>query len=287
MTVLTHYCSTAAFHAIIESRSIRLSALSLSNDTLEGKLVAGTLAHLADEERLQDYEKRQTLGALRVVEEFFDGLGFCLSANGDLLSQWRAYADDGRGFAIGFSTDYLSWRTEQETASDHPKMTLVEVEYDPEAQREAVRPMYATIRQVRQKLRPLEMQRQSLLAARSPEEEEETKKAILRLRFELLNHALSLLPHLHRLKHTAFREEQERRILSLCTRSGDKSCSYHPRQDRLVPYKTVTLVELGRKPIVSVVIGPRNLSSESAVAGFLERSGFEDVTVERSSAPYR
>ena len=26
------------------------------------------------------------------------------SLNGDVLSQWRAYADDGRGFAIGFST---------------------------------------------------------------------------------------------------------------------------------------------------------------------------------------
>ena len=27
----------------------------------------------------------------------------CFSADGDVLSQWRAYADDGHGFAIGFA----------------------------------------------------------------------------------------------------------------------------------------------------------------------------------------
>jgi hypothetical protein len=27
----------------------------------------------------------------------------CFSLNGDLLGQWRAYADGGRGFSIGFS----------------------------------------------------------------------------------------------------------------------------------------------------------------------------------------
>ncbi|WP_353867109.1 DUF2971 domain-containing protein [uncultured Desulfovibrio sp.] len=29
----------------------------------------------------------------------------CLSEHGDILSQWRTYADDGRGFAIGFSVE--------------------------------------------------------------------------------------------------------------------------------------------------------------------------------------
>ena len=31
----------------------------------------------------------------------------CFSGNGDLLSQWRGYADDGKGVAIGFKTKYL------------------------------------------------------------------------------------------------------------------------------------------------------------------------------------
>jgi len=31
----------------------------------------------------------------------------CFSAADDLLSQWRAYADDGCGFAIGFNARYF------------------------------------------------------------------------------------------------------------------------------------------------------------------------------------
>ena len=31
----------------------------------------------------------------------------CFSRNGDLLSQWRAYGDDGRGVSIGFNSKLL------------------------------------------------------------------------------------------------------------------------------------------------------------------------------------
>src|SRR5690606_4915664 len=31
------------------------------------------------------------------------------SEQADLLSQWRAYGEDGKGFAVGFSTEYLKW----------------------------------------------------------------------------------------------------------------------------------------------------------------------------------
>ena len=31
----------------------------------------------------------------------------CFSKNGDLLSQWRAYAEDGKGFSIGFDSNYI------------------------------------------------------------------------------------------------------------------------------------------------------------------------------------
>lgn len=34
-------------------------------------------------------------------------VGSCFSLNGDVLSQWRAYADDGHGYAIGFDATTL------------------------------------------------------------------------------------------------------------------------------------------------------------------------------------
>ena len=45
--ILYHYCSNIAFHSIIENRRIWLSSLSLSNDSMEGRIVAEILARMA------------------------------------------------------------------------------------------------------------------------------------------------------------------------------------------------------------------------------------------------
>jgi hypothetical protein len=52
MTVLYHYCSTSTFVSIISGKSIWLSSLNLSNDTMEGKLVAETLCRMATRDGL-------------------------------------------------------------------------------------------------------------------------------------------------------------------------------------------------------------------------------------------
>jgi hypothetical protein len=46
----------------------------------------------------------------------------CFCENGDLLSQWRGYSDQGEGFAIGFSVAWL--------LSLKPKWRLIKVIYD-------------------------------------------------------------------------------------------------------------------------------------------------------------
>ena len=75
-----------------------------------------------------------------VVREFFrdrrpsgEYLG-CFSSSGDLLSQWRAYADDGAGFSIGFSLDELSGAAMGFTPGPDrylgPPMSVDQVVYD-------------------------------------------------------------------------------------------------------------------------------------------------------------
>lgn len=109
MEILYHYCSTATFHSIVDTRSVRLSSLSLSNDTLEGKLVANAVAQLAKRDDLSQATSLRLQDYLNFFEKIFDGLGFCLSEDGDVLSQWRGYAADATGVAIGFSRAYLEW----------------------------------------------------------------------------------------------------------------------------------------------------------------------------------
>jgi hypothetical protein len=87
--ILYHYCNTDSFISIIRSQSIRLSSLSLSNDSMEGQLVTKTIMRLAERDGIVGKEKIELEESLRFNERYFDGLGFCLSAYGDLLSQWR------------------------------------------------------------------------------------------------------------------------------------------------------------------------------------------------------
>jgi len=44
---------------------------------------------------------------IKRLRNTMDGLGLCMSRNGDSLSQWRAYGSDGAGVAVGFSVDFL------------------------------------------------------------------------------------------------------------------------------------------------------------------------------------
>lgn len=70
---------------------------------MEGKLVARALMRLAERDGLNPVAAERLQNAVAFLEGMFDGLGFCFSEDGDLLSQWRGYASDATGIAIGFS----------------------------------------------------------------------------------------------------------------------------------------------------------------------------------------
>ena len=58
---------------------------------------------------------------------------FCLSEEKDLLSQWRGYADDGKGIFIGFNGEFLDGICSLYTSpSKDPKATIFfdKVHYD-------------------------------------------------------------------------------------------------------------------------------------------------------------
>lgn len=63
------------------------------------------------ERRIEELHKTTRHRFYRALRPLFDpGLTpyiTSFSADGDVLSQWRAYSEDGTGFAIGFNTEYL------------------------------------------------------------------------------------------------------------------------------------------------------------------------------------
>ncbi len=134
-----HYCSLDTFYNIIKNQSIRLSDICKSNDSEELKILRTALyseflsannsylklvnEHLKSFSK-DDYESAYSyLNSTNGVIEKFDisrdvienersryinkVWGICFSEKGDLLSQWRGYADNASGISIGFSTDYF------------------------------------------------------------------------------------------------------------------------------------------------------------------------------------
>lgn len=285
---LYHYCSVSNFFSIITHNSIWLSSLSLSNDYMEGKLVKETFDRLLQQSEITNKKKETILQFVLVAEKIFDGLGFCLSQEPDLLSQWRGYADDGQGFSIGFSKSYL-----QELSggkSSDAFFHLKKVIYDPEKQKAALEKPLEKIKAI------IESENFSDVRGFWVNNEEKTKKLILN-NWQSFNKIGSIIyPIVYTLKNLAFKEESEWRLIAHLIKDYSTFKENRPLIDtrfrvarnRLIPYREVSLVKISeKKRITDVYIGPKNNTPDQEVERFLYLNGHSGVTIHRSSASYR
>ena len=114
---LYHYCSVQTFFNIIKNRSIWLSDVSKTNDSQELRWILGELRIFMMEQWLVYVNNAQAVGktvdferfneTYKIIDNFLrleikKNWVFCLSERKDDLGQWRGYADDGKGVALGF-----------------------------------------------------------------------------------------------------------------------------------------------------------------------------------------
>ncbi|MEF2736199.1 MAG: DUF2971 domain-containing protein [Bifidobacterium choerinum] len=122
MPLTYHYCSLDTACAIVQNGSLRLCDVTKSNDSAEitygyaaatdGLRRAGLVSGSGDGLRFVDDWDALLRPDYRALlrEALSDHMlppnrlcyAACLSEEADLLSQWRAYGDDGRGAALGF-----------------------------------------------------------------------------------------------------------------------------------------------------------------------------------------
>lgn len=113
---LYHYCSLQTFYSIIKNKSIWLSDLSKTNDSMElvwmkecvEKPLLAIVNSKSDSYSDEWNGWRVTKELLEHAGEDMRCWGFCLSEKGDDLGQWRGYGDDGAGVSIGFKYDKLN-----------------------------------------------------------------------------------------------------------------------------------------------------------------------------------
>lgn len=117
--LLYHYCSPETLVSIIQNRTIRFSDMNMMNDAEEGRW--GYRIWIEAANKLLDPDNPPpgipepvTKDFIDHIDEIWSSMSLGLSSfiasfskDGDSLSQWRAYADDGRGYAIGFRSTAL------------------------------------------------------------------------------------------------------------------------------------------------------------------------------------
>ena len=102
MKILYHYCSTDTFFKILNSKEIWMSNIFNMNDYLE-YIWLFEIIKKHKQSKFYDFVFKCFNEKMNNNFVFIS----CFSEESDLLSQWRGYADDGKGFSIGFKKEML------------------------------------------------------------------------------------------------------------------------------------------------------------------------------------
>ena len=222
--LLYHYSSASTLAAVAISKSLWLTNLRHMNDARELRHGAGIVTAVLDARIAALKEANRERKLLEPVRSAFadrwgpsDLYAFCLSEKGDDLSQWRAYAQGGRGYALAFEAHLLqarfrnwewSWETRRQPAEP---VLFGRVLYDEEAQRNLVK------RTVRRALGML------------TEKGASHQKAILDALTVALHEAIPFM------KHASFEPEAEWRVV-VTAEPDPTRVLVRTRDDRLYPY---------------------------------------------------
>lgn len=108
--LIYHYCSMDSFSKIIENKELWLTSSVKMNDITEGNWIIAVLRKYVEENLVS------SKADIKFANSMLDFISLnssyiymtCFSQTGDLLSQWRAYADDCKGISIGFRLNSFS-----------------------------------------------------------------------------------------------------------------------------------------------------------------------------------
>jgi hypothetical protein len=274
--LIYHYCPPMAFLAIIKSRTVWSSAYYVLNDSTERMWGYSIFSKAADQLR-EECGKAFIDSVSEVINRAYSSsivMISCYSLDPDVLSQWRAYAENGSGFAIGFSAKLMQMPAKK------------------------LRVLYDEERQLSEFLGNLghTYKYEKLIGFRYDE----------KFQRHWYNVGLDLCAY----KNPAFSEEKEIRfahvsglvpegksgkIVSAGARDQDGKTLSSPLEVHfrtsngvLVPYVALDYSNQGTmSPIKEVILGPRNENTESNIEIVLNTLGVKDVAVRRSRVPYR
>lgn len=274
--ILYHYTTQTGLLGIINGREIWASNLSYLNDAREFRHAVDIVREELSEMThhcVQEHEidRIGVLSAALKGQFYRDEVFVCsFSADGDVLSQWRAYGGGASGFAIGFSGSFLRKACEAFDAN------LVPVLYDEDEKRALVRRLLdEAFGYVQKACRKGGAERRLLIIAEQQ-----------RFRWNLLRFAPLL-------KHKSFSEENEWRIVLAKYKVSERYSErfdYRAGSSMLIPYVRIPLNSRKHSfNIREVIVGPTPHPDEStqSLVGLLAMRKLNRTTVRTSETPYR
>jgi hypothetical protein len=268
--LIYHYCNSDSFHAICQNKTIRLSDLNLMNDGLEIKWGYSIWIELANQlitEFGHDF--------IDEIDKVIHGFGLhslmissSFSRKPDIPNQWQAYAEDGKGFCIGFKAKELF----------QLPVYPVKIIYN---KREQIRKIKNIVKYIH-----------------------ENTKDFGNDFFEL---CFQLTVELASLKNSSLEEEEEIRMIHLLTffrtkkslklidaggytmgqKTAGQKILYGFRYGCPIAYQDYDFtINKNIHPIKQVILGPKNNCIPLGISVYLETIGIENVHILKSKASY-
>jgi hypothetical protein len=282
-TLLYHYTGAQGFLGIIQSQAIWASNIRYLNDAQEldhaVKLAQQIILERAKEtEGHREQEALTSLGTRLSTGGGAQVFVASFSAVGDSLSQWRGYCPSGAGYSIGFIAEDLC------NEASRQRFHLAPCLYDETTQRERLKDVLTEVMTSARWLRALEEP--------SPDDSYPYQRAV----DAWLDRFMPVAPTL---KHRAFHDEQEWRLISTATWRGvDPRLQLRAGRSMLIPYVPIQLATTGSyMPIQEIIVGPTPhmdlvcralgdwlMSQEIAEGAIQHNRGW---AIRKSQVPYR
>lgn len=287
MNTVYHYCSAETFLNIIKHKKLWLGDIRYMNDYLEMKWCMNAFRELLETD-LSDSQYKAIYENTADNQSTTKPYISCLSQSGDILSQWRAYAQDGHGIALGLDSSKLDVRMDSPISVNRyikKSFFLNKVSY---LDNESVKALIIKIIESHSNAVNFFADENSDFAASSRDLQNEI--------VSLGNMILHISLHI---KNPAFSEEQEIRLiynhLPMFHHLDDKKNStYHEflksKTSRISQGNLTSHYEfpIPIESISEIILGPKCNFDIDDVQDFINSQGLRhDVKIHKSQASYR
>jgi hypothetical protein len=269
-STIFHYTNQRGILGITESNSIWATNIHHLNDAAEFSHAIGIAKSELRKYKgtLNDKTEKKIINSLENHLERIERISIFVcsfSEEGDLLSQWRGYCQNGSGFSIGFNYSSLK------NAIEKQGFILAPCVYDTKKQHVIIQELIAKI---------------LIVYLYNNDKTKIDDGAIERMTNEFINDFVKFAPVI---KHPSFSEEKEWRLISQPVPINHPQVRHREGNSLITPYYNFKLTYDENLSISKVIIGPTSHidMAMSSIPGLLTSRDVKWESIEPSRIPYR